>query len=187
MIFATVRMYATAAEASKAFALLEDRGLTREDNKINIVTPGAGSTPDAVVAAITAGLVPKADARVYAQGIARGHALVSLVAPFGAGRMYEDLLDELGPVDSGVTPEHDGPVWDDAAPFSSMFGWPAISKPNPYLFMGLPAIVRSGRTTSDWLGLPELASNDFTVFGSPKLSRNPAPFSGLFRLPLLKS
>jgi hypothetical protein len=179
-------MYATAAQASKAFALLEDRGLTREDNKINIVTPAAGSSPEAVTAAIVAGLVPKADARIYAQGIARGHALVSLVAPFGAGRMYEELLDDLDPVDSGVSVSHEGPVWDDAAPFSSAFGFPVISKPSPYLFMGLPALFRSGRTTSESLGLPELADHDFTVFGSPRLSRNPGPFSALFHLPLLK-
>ena len=78
MIYATVRMYATADQAKKAFALLEDRGLNREDNKINIVTPGAASTPDGVVAAIVSGLVPKAHARIFAQGIARGHSLVSL-------------------------------------------------------------------------------------------------------------
>jgi len=185
MIYATVRMYATPAEASKAFALLEDRGLTREDNKINLVTPATASSADGLVAAIKLGLVLAADAKVYAQGIQRGLSLVSLVAPFGAGRMYEELLDELHPVDSGVVEPHEGVHWDDAAPFSSSFGWPVLSKPSPYLFMGLPAIDKSGATTSACLGISELSSPHLAVFGTPNLSRNPAPFSGLFRLPLL--
>lgn len=186
MIYATVRMYATAAQAGKAFALLEDRGLTRADNHINLVTPAAGSSADALVAAITAGLVAKADARVYAQGILRGHSLVSLIAPFGAGRMYEELLDELGPVDSGLAVPESAPAWDDAAPFSSALGLRAISPPSPYRFMGLPAILREGRTTSEVLGLPELANPHLAVFGVPQLSHNPGPFSALFRLPLLR-
>ncbi len=184
MIYATVRMYATAAEATHAFSLLEARGLTREDNKINLVTPASAGTPEGIVAAITTGLVLRAHARIYAQGIAHGRSLVSLVAPFGAGRMYEELLDALHPVDSGVAEERDALVWEDAAPFSSAFGFPVLSRPNPYMFMGLSAILRSGRTTSAALGIGELASHDLAVFGTPRLSRNPAPFSGLFRLPL---
>jgi hypothetical protein len=178
-------MYATAAEAGRAFALLEERGLTREDNKINLVTPATAGTAEGLVAAVKQGLVLAADAQVYAQGIQRGLSLVSLVAPFGAGRMYEELLDELHPVDSGVVEPHEALIWDDAAPFSSAFGWPVISPPSPYRFMGLPAIAASGRTTSACLGLAELTSPHLAVFGTPQLSRNPAPFSGLFRLPLL--
>ena len=184
MIYATVRMYATAAEATHAFSLLEGRGLTREDNHINLVTPGSAGTPDGIVAAITSGLVRKAHARVYAQGIARGLSLVSLVAPFGAGRMYEELLDALHPVDSGIPEERESLVWEDAAPFSSAFGFPVLARPHPYKFMGLPAILRGGRTTSAALGMGELASHELSVFGTPRLSRNPAPFSSLFRLPL---
>ncbi len=187
MIYALVRMYADTAVAAKAFALLEERGLTREDNFINLVTPATASSADALAAAIRdGGRVLGADARVYAQGVLAGKSLVSLHAPFGAGRMYEDLLDELGPVDSGVEEPHEAVHWDDAAPFSSALGIPAISKPGPYRFMGLPAIARSGATTSAWLGLSELANPHMSVFGTPQISSNPGPFSRLFGLPLLK-
>jgi len=185
MIYAIVRLYANPADAAKAYALLEERGLTREDHFINLVTP---TTPaGSVVAAIKdGGRVLEADAKIYAQGVARGLSLVSVHAPFGAGRMYEELLDELNPVDSGIPEAHEEVQWEDAAPFSSAFGFPVLSKPNPYLFMGLPAVAKSGATTSAFLGLGELASSHLSVFGTPQISRNPGPFSGLFRLPLLK-
>jgi hypothetical protein len=178
-------MYATAAAAGRAFAQLEDRGLTREDNQINLVTPETAGSAEGLVAAIKQGLVLEADARVYAQGILRGHSLVSLMAPFGAGRMYEELLDALDPVDTGLAPPLPEPAWDDAAPLSSALGLPVILPPSPYQFMGLPAIIASGATTSAALGLGELARHDFTVFGTPRLSHDPAPFSALLHLPLL--
>jgi hypothetical protein len=187
MIYAIVRLYATPDVAAKAYALLEERGLSREDHFINLVTPATATTAEALAAAISnGGRVLFTDAKIYAQGVLHGHSLVSVHAPFGAGRMYEELLDELNPVDSGILEEHDEVYWEDAAPFSSAFGFPVLSKPHPYLFMGLPAIDRSGATTSSFLGLGELASPHLAVFGTPRISRNPGPFSGLFRLPLLK-
>jgi len=187
MIYAIVRMYATAAEAAAALAKLESCGLSREENRLNLVTAASAASADGLVGAITAGLVLKAHARIYAQGILSGRALVSLHAPFGTGRIYEDMLDALNPVDSGVREEPRPPAWDDAAPFSSAFGWPVILQPSPYQFMGLPAILRSGATTSSWLGLGELADTDMAVFGAPTLSRNPAPFSAMLHLPVIKS
>jgi len=187
MIYAIVRMYANAEQAQRAVEKLEACGLSREQCRINLVTSSSAATVEGLVGAITAGLVLKAHAQVYAQGVAQGRALVSLHAPFGTGRIYEEILDELGPVDSGVADDAAPPAWDDAAPFSSAFGWPVISKPNPYLFMGLPAILRSGATTSAALGLAELTSSDLAIFGTPALSRNPAPFSSLLHMPVLKS
>lgn len=187
MIYPIVRIFASPAEAARALAALEELGLSREENLINVVTAASAPTEEGIVAAITAGLVPKAHAQTYAKSIQRGHALISLRPPFGTGRLYSGVLDDLNPVGAGLEEVTPGPAWDDAAPFSSALGFHAISPPSPYRFMGLPAILRSGATTSSALGIGELASPDLSVFGTPALSRNPAPFSGLFRLPLLKS
>ncbi len=186
MIYAIVRMYSTVAEATQAYEMLEQRGLTRQENRINLVTPASAGTPQAALAAIEVGLVPRAEAVVYAQAIQRGLSLVSLVPPFGTDAVYSRLLDQLNPVDVGVRRTRSLLKWDDAAPFSSALGLNAVSPPSPYRLMGLPSNARSGRTLSELLGLPELASSHFSLFGTPKLSRNPAPFSGLFRLPVLK-
>jgi len=187
MIYALVRLYATPDVAAKAYALLEEYELSKEENFINMVTPATATTVDGLAAAIRdGGRVLASDAKIYAQSVAAGNSLVSLHPPFGSGRIYEELLDELNPVESPVVDEIEKPVWDDAAPFSSGFGFPVISKPNNYLFMGLPAIAKSGATTSSFLGLGELTNPHLSVFGTPQISRNPGPFSGLFRLPLLK-
>lgn len=187
MIYALVRLYATHDVAAKAYALLEEYGLSKEENYINLVTPTSASSVDGLAAAIRdGGRVLASDAKVIAQSVAGGQYLVSLHPPFGSGRIYEDLLDDLGPVGNGVVEEREYLVWDEAAPFSSAFGFPVISKASPYQFMGLPAIAKSGATTSSWLGLGELADSNFSVFGTPRISSNPGPFSGLFKLPLLK-
>jgi hypothetical protein len=186
MIYAIVRIYPSVAVATQAYDLLEQRGLTRQENKINLVTPTSAGTPEAIVAAIKAGLVPAAEAAVYAQAVARGNSLVSLVPPFGTDAIYSRLLDKLNPIDVGVRRTRRVLKWDDAAPFSSAIGFHAISPPSRYRFMGLPAIARSGRTLSEVLGLPELSNPHYSLFGTPRISSNPGPFSGLFKLPLLK-
>jgi len=184
MIHPIVRMYATTAQAQAAVASVRGYGLA--DTGISLITAASAPTAEGVAAAIAGAKVLKADAKVYAQGVLAGKALVVVDAPFGTGSIYEDVLDAAGPVDSGVPEPYWESGWDDAAPFSSALNIPVISKPSPYLFMGLPALLRSGRTTCASLGLPELASPDMAVFGRPTLSRNPAPFSGLLHLPLLR-
>jgi len=184
MIFPIVRMYASAQDARNAYAAVEKCGLSSD--LINLVTSETSTFEDGLVAAITKGMVLAADARIYARGVLLGKGLVSVNAPFGTGRAYEDLLDSFNPVDSGIAPDGPTLVWDDAAPFSSAFGFPILSKPSRYAFMGLPSNSRDSQTTSKSLGLPELASSDFSLFGSPKLSRNPAPFSKLLGLKVLR-
>jgi hypothetical protein len=177
-------MYATAEQAQAAVASVAGYGLASD--AITLITPSTATTAAGLAAAIAKAKVLKSEAAVYAQGVLAGKSLVIVDAPFGAGSIYADVLDAAGPVDSGVPEPYWESGWDDAAPFSSALSIPVISKPSPYLFMGLPALLRSGRTTCAALGLPELASSDLAVFGRPNLSSNPAPFSGLFHLPLLR-
>jgi hypothetical protein len=184
MIHPIVRMFATTAQAQAAVASVKGYGL--DSAAVSLITSASAPAADGIVAAIAKAKVLKSDAKVYAQGVLAGKALVVVDAPFGTGSIYEDVLDAAGPVDSGVAEPYWESGWDDAAPFSSALSLPVISRPSPYLFMGLPALLRSGRTTCASLGLPELASSSLAVFGSPNLSRNPAPFSGLLHLPLLR-
>ncbi len=189
MIYPIVRMYETSQQAEAAANKLREWGF-RED-LINVVTPALPSGDFA--AAIMAGYVLKRDALVYAEGVRRGRSLVSVRAPFGKGRVAIDVLDRLGPVDSGVPdePADHLPGWDDAAPFSSAFWMPTKARDaTPFSsFWVLPVVTRKGRTLGERLGLPEVSNSSApiqTSLGMPLLSRKVAPLSELLKLPLLK-
>lgn len=184
MILPIVRMYDSAAQAGEAVSRLLDAGL--EPGQVNRVTPDTATTEDALVAAIASGRVLKAHARQYAQAILRGHSLVSVDAPFGTGRRYTEVMESCRPVARGIDEDVDMAGWDDATPFSCAFGLTVLLPPSRYSFLGLPSLTRGGGTTGAAFGLPELASPHFALFGTPNLSRNPAPFSALFKLPVLR-
>jgi hypothetical protein len=143
---------------------------------------------DPVLSAIMAGYVLKAHARVYAQQVRQGCSLVSIQAPFGTGGIAEGLLDECGPVKSGVDTSDDSlPLWDDGAPFSSALSMPTlVDATAPFSrFWVLPTITRKGGTVTGSLGLPEISSSDSYLFGTPSLSRSPSPLSSMLGLPTL--
>jgi hypothetical protein len=74
-----------------------------------------------------------------------------------------------------------GPVWDDAAPLSSALRLPVLVRPEELAGSGgRPENLAASRP---WFG--DLASHRFALFGEPRPSRNPAPFSSLFGLPTL--
>lgn len=178
-------MYETERQATLAYNKLRAWGFT--DEVTNLVTSGAGSLPD-ILSAIMAGYVLKAHAAIYARGIQRGLALVSVQAPFGTGRIATEILDRFDPVDSGVQEAiNRGLIWDDDAPISSALHLPTISHgAAPFSnFWGLE-VAAHRRTLSDVLGLPELVDADSSLSrGMARLSDNPAPLSSLLRIPLL--
>lgn len=184
MIYPIVRLYASAQEANTAISRVRACGLP--GNQINLVAPSADAKLDDVIAAIKAGKVLAAHARIYAEQVLRGLWLVSVDAPGGTGRMYTNLLESANPVESGISDTTPGRAWDEATPLSCIFALPVISKPSPYAFLGFRAVLPAGRTTFSCIGLPEIASSSLAIFGSPRLSRNPAPFSSLFHLPLIR-
>ena len=195
MLYPIVRLYANSQDAEAAVAKVLASGLPRE--RVNLVTPSSAASEDGIVRCIAAGLVLTAQARAYAPAVRGGQYLVSVSAPGGTGVMYTALLESCHPVGGGIGERTQGRQWEEAAPFSSIFGLPVISPPSPYDFLGFPAVDRTGRTTSSSWGLPEIASShfslfgnqdisqDFAIFGNPNVSGNPSPLSSLFHIPVI--
>ena len=124
------RMYASAATAAKAADELREEGF----DDIYVVTPPAASDVplSAIAAQIAQGHVLLADARIYAKGVAAGHSLVTVHAPFGSGKLAEDILESHGPVDSGMPKPRRCTMWDEAAPLSSaLYDAGAARRPGP--------------------------------------------------------
>jgi hypothetical protein len=110
-----VRLFGTAQQAADAIAKLKKEGYT--DDLITLVSPAAHQGKDAIASAIAAGYVLKSLAVEYAEGVLKGHSLVIVRAPFGAGGKTEKILDSAQPIDSGVSiPADRAALWDEAAP-----------------------------------------------------------------------
>lgn len=191
-----VRMYSSPATATAAVKRLTDWGFS--DAMINLVTaasrppadaPRGAVSDDPVLSAVMSGYVLKAHAKVYADGIRRGQALVSVLPPFGRGAVVESLMDEAGDtVDSGVVEDYDRlPPWDEYAPLSSALKLPVLVRATAPLsvFLVAPVIIRRRWSLFGSLGLSELTASRFFVFGEPALSRSPTPLSSALGLPLL--
>jgi len=181
-------MYASAQQATDAAAQLKLHGFT--DDQINVVTAAnASSDAGAIAVQIMKGYVLKARAQVYAEGVRRGAALVSVLAPFGTGGQATQILDDFGPTDSGVAEVVDSArLWDDAAPISSALRIPALVKGDPTFsgFWSMPVLSKKGRTLCSLLGLPEVSDSGKTTFGS-LLTSSATTFSSKLGLPLLLS
>jgi hypothetical protein len=176
MIYPIVRMYASTHDAEQAHAKLKD---TEFPPVCHLVTPVPGRSEAETVAAITAGMVLLADAKIYAKGVLAGRSLLIVDAAFGTGRLIMRILDASHPVDSGVVNRMEGPMWNESTPFSSLLGIPTLSK-------------RTRRSDNLWhrqrtffatLGLPDLTEGG--ALTSPSLIDNGTLLSGLIKLPVL--
>ena len=182
------RMFANAATAAKAASELREEGY---DDVFVVTPPAAADTPlSAVAAQIAQGRVLLADAKVYANGVAAGHGLVTVHAPFGSGLLAETILDSHGPVDSGMPKPVRTSMWDDAAPLSSILAIATvIEDPDPMSkVMGIPAVTSGNCSLSGTIGMPLLTSGelgDRGRLGISYLSDNPTPLSSLLGLPVL--
>jgi hypothetical protein len=152
---------------------------------------GAEATTDDIVASMMKAYVLKANARVFAERVKQGRAMVTVHAPFGSAEAANRILDRYGPVDSGVPQVSDrGELWDEAAPCSSALNLPVLLADSASFsrFWNVPMLVRSGATTCSSLGIRELtdSSRPFTgTFGLPLISNKATPLSSLLGLPLL--
>jgi hypothetical protein len=182
------RMYANAATAAKAASELREEGY----GDVFVVGPPAADTPlSAIAAQIAQGRVLLADAKIYAKGVAAGHALVTVHAPFGSGAVATSILESHDPVASGMPEPEPVKLWDEAAPLSSAMMIPLLlNDPDPVSkIIGIPAVTGSNCSLSETIGLPLLSNSDMGDkgrLGMPYLSNNPTPLSSLFGLPLLK-
>jgi hypothetical protein len=183
------RMYGSHDDAMDAVNELKKSNFP--GGSIHVVSPadvtatsaGPGGE-DPVTAAIMKGYVLKAHAKIYAEGVRNGGTLVTVHAPFGSAGEAIEILDNHHPIESGVAePQRSYLEWDDAAPVSSMFLLPVLSKDRtPFSsFWNMPTR-KHGRT----IKLKQIAHGTLSSsLGLPHLSRNPAPLSSLFGLPLL--
>lgn len=182
------RMFASPAIAAKAAEELREEGF---DDLFVVNPPAAADVPvSAVAAQIALGRVLLADAKIYARGVAAGHALVTVHAPFGAGRQAEVILDGYGPVDSGLPPEPAFHMWDEATPLSSTLAMPVlIDDPAPMSkVLGLPAVSGGNCSLSGTIGMPLLTAGelgDKGRLGLPYLSNNATPLSSALGLRVL--
>lgn len=182
MIHPIVRLYRSAQDAHAAAAKLKAWGIS--DDLISVHTAAAdhaGQSHEALTAAIASRYVLKAKASQFAKAMQRGLSVVVVNAPFGLGATVSYVLDSVGPVDGGIPAEHDGLYWDEAAPFSSAFRLPVLTK-HPFFFGGIPMVTRQGRP----MFVGALSSAPTTGGMMPLLSANAAPFSSLLKLPLLR-
>ena len=203
MSYPIVRMYASEAQARAAADKLRSNDYS--DDRIHIVSANEGSR-DAIAAAVMAGYVLRAHARVYAEGIAQGRSLVVVHVQYGGGVKATEILDEFNPVDTGLRlPPEGGPAWDEAAPLSSALMMPVHCKnPEPLsTIIGLPTLCKPNSNYFGKIFGPLLANRSWSLFGMPQLSKaaaplsaaigmrtlsaNPAPLSSMFGLPLLTS
>jgi hypothetical protein len=121
------RIFATPQTASAAAEALKAQGFP--ESSVTVIAAGghaAGSNSadvDAITARIMAAYILKAHAKLYADCISRGAALVVVAAPWGTAVTAQEIMAQFAPVDAGVAEPHDPPrVWDEKRPFSSAFG-----------------------------------------------------------------
>ena len=199
------RMYsspATAAEAAET--LLRHRSLAEG---VRVVSPPQNYVAiDAIIQAIQNCGIIRTHAKIYAERVYDGCALLVCHAPLGTAYAVISCLDKYQPIDSGVPDAtFEGFIWDEAAPFSSAFRMATKwDNATPFsTFWNLPVLAKVRNENSDLLktirffsdrpamlsgmfGVPVLtrASNVFSdFFGAPLSSNEPAPLSKLLKIP----
>ena len=203
------RLYANAADAGSAVEALKAHRFS--DKEIFVVGPPTSgkASIDNLTSAIANGAVPKADAAIYAKGVAKGGTLVSVQAPFGTGAKASGLLDSHKPIPSGVTPglttggfslgdlwkgaarpnrPAGGSVdWNDAAPLSSWFDWPTLlDDPTPLSSYWKLNVLKD---TNDFVSSKRgwsLLKDSSTPLPDKLLSKSPTPLSDKFGWRVLK-
>lgn len=171
------RMYASHDQALKAAHALETHRFDRF-NAVHVIGRGdAHASVDALTAAIMKGWVLKPQAKVLAEGVARGGALVIVQAPFGSAVSALETLQRFDPIDSGVPdPEDRPPTWDEATPVSNV--------------LGLRVLLDDSATFARFWNLPALSKQPVTwgtALNLPEISRSSGPFTGTFGMALLSS
>jgi hypothetical protein len=186
------RMYGSLEDAENAVAALAEDGF----NEVHLVAgtkptkKANGRTPEDIASDIMKGMVLKEHAVVYAEGVARGGSLVTAHAPFGSARKVMAIMDEFGPIESGVREEEDNlPIWDEATPISCALAMPVLMDDGAVFsrFLGMPVLTSPHFSVSEKLGLP-IVSRDTpktSSFGFPLLSNSAAPLSSMLGLPTL--
>ena len=182
------RLYASAEHAREAAAELSEEGF----DDVFVVNPPEKDVPvSAIAAQIAHGRVHLPDAKIYAEGVARGGSLVTVHAPFGSGMKATVILDSHNPIPSGKPEPEPEILWNERTPFSSAMHMPLLlDDPAPASrVIGISPLAGANCSFSGMIGLPLLSDTAAMPegrWGLPFLSGNPAPLSSLLGLPLLK-
>lgn len=189
------RMFDSNERANQAAQALRNHRFDRFDDVFVFAGHGPTGTElsiEDIVAAMMKACILKSTALILAQGVNRGGTLVTVYAAFGTAASAIDVLDQFGPIESGlVEPKDDFQAWDDAAPLSSVLHIPTHLPDSATFskFWNVSPLAKSGGTTSSALGLPEISNSKGPFTGSfplPLLSSNPTPLSSMLGLPVLK-
>ena len=170
------RLYANQTAATSAVAELKARGF--QDDAIHLVA-AADQAPagTAIQESITnAGISPE-HAKIYADGVHHGQALVIVNPPFGAARTATDILQSFDPVEVDLPAETataSTAGWNSATPFSSWLGYRVLlSDPAPL------------SNYMNWSILKAEPESSQTLDGIRKQSDDPAPFSSKIGMPTI--
>lgn len=197
------RMYANADKAKQAQDALKQRNY----QDVYLFTPQCGGgTAEGLLDAMLKVYVLKPNAKVYADRVKKGNALVVVHAPFSGGLKAETVLDSFDPVDSGVSePEVPSYAWDPKTPASSalhmatltetklpfeeFWNMPSLMRAGPFFksFFGIPLLSKTAAPMSSAFGIPFFTSSTpfSSAVGMSLLSKKKTPLSSAIGLPLL--
>lgn len=198
------RYYETAQQARKALQSLEEEGVPRrvmallETPKESVQTPEGGeavstvSTTEVVAGAMRAGRLLGEHAEFYSSNLKPGQALLVVEAPFGYTVTIKDIMESHGALDLTHEPPPEPkppyiPLSRRPSPLSDMLGWQVLSSsPDTYSqFWGFPELANRLSFLGRWF--PTLTRPTFalsSLFGMGLLSREGAPLSSMFGLPI---
>lgn len=178
------RMYSSHAAAKKAAQELKDQNF----REVHVFTgEGSMASHDDHVEALTKTMHLKSHAKVYAEGLKKGHSLVSVHAPWGSQLEASALLDGHGPIESGVAGyKVKSLAWDERTPMSSALLAPVLAKTaRPFeKIWNVRSHTKTMKHVSSKLGM-ELLSKKALKMGAKHLSANATPLSSRLGLPLL--
>jgi hypothetical protein len=155
---------------------------------------GSARSKDDVVADLKAQRLEQSIAEAYADGLAKGGALVGVHPLFGSASRAAKILDSVPSVATGIEREHATSAVDwsnDATPVSNALGWPVLLDHNTSLSetWGIGPLLTQSGSLFTWFGF-KLLSDDNTpiskIFGAPVLLDNPTPLSTKLGIPLLR-
>jgi hypothetical protein len=189
-----IRTYDVAANGAKAAQGLIDEGFTDVFHFKSAGGKGAAAAKarDALAAEMKAAQIYASHAEVYADQLAKGGAVVLVHAPFGAGVNAMRILDSHKPSGVGLNHAPSAPdfTWDPAAPLSSAFQLPVLTKvQHPFeTLTGISSLSKGKAFISNLLGIPLLTrglEHAQTSFGFPLLSRGLQHAESSMGMPLL--
>lgn len=198
------RYYESAQQARNALQSLEQEGVPQRVMAL-LETPAEGeevpaaskkapavSTSDMVARAMKAGRLLGEHAAFYSSNLKPGQALLVVEAPFGHTVTVKNIMEAHGALDLTHEPPPAPkppyvPLSRRPAPLSSMLGWQVLSSsPDTYSqFWGFPELSKGLSFLGRWI--PTLTRPSFALssaLGMGLLSRNGAPLSSMFGLPV---